>query len=52
MENKTIDDGSLSFLKIERNKEFKQGIAAWLGWCKYSNSINLLNKIAYERCIL
>lgn len=31
------------------NKEFKQGIAAWLGWCKYSNSINLLNKIAYER---
>ena len=34
------------------NKEFKQGIAAWLGWCKYSNSINLLNKIAYERGIL
>ena len=34
------------------NKEFKQGIAAWLGWCKYSNSINLLNKIAYERDIL
>ena len=31
------------------NKEFKQGIAAWLGWCKYSDSINLLNKIAYER---
>lgn len=34
------------------NKEFKQGIAAWLGWCKYSNSINLLNKIAYERGII
>ena len=34
------------------NKEFKQGIAAWLGWCKYSNSINLLNKIVYERGIL
>lgn len=34
------------------DKEFKQGIAAWLGWCKYSNSINLLNKIAYERGIL
>lgn len=34
------------------NKEFKQGIAAWLGWCKYSNSINLLNKIEYERGIL
>ena len=34
------------------NKELKQGIAAWLGWCKYSNSINLLNKIAYERGIL
>lgn len=38
-------------LKLD-NKEFKQGIAAWLGWCKYSNSINLLNKIAYERGIL
>ena len=34
------------------NKEFKQGIAGWLGWCKYSDSINLLNKIAYERGIL
>jgi len=34
------------------NKELKQGIAAWLGWCKYSNSINLLNKIIYERGIL
>ena len=34
------------------NKEVKQGIAAWLGWCKYSNSINLLNKLAYERGIL
>ena len=34
------------------NKELKQCIAAWLGWCKYSNSINLLNKIVYERGIL
>lgn len=34
------------------NKEFKQGIAGWLGWCKYSDSINLLNKITYERGIL
>ena len=41
----------LKKLKLD-NKEFKQGIAAWLGWCKYSNSINLLNKIAYERGIL
>ena len=37
----------------ENNKEqFKQGIAAWLGWCKYSNSVNLLNKLIYEKSIL
>ena len=41
----------LQKLKLN-NKELKQGIAAWLGWCKYSNSINLLNKIAYERGII
>jgi RNA-directed DNA polymerase len=26
-------------------KQYKQDIASWLGWCKYSNSRNLLKKI-------
>ena len=40
-------------LKRKINKEqLKQGIAAYLGWCKYSNSINLLNKLTHERGIL
>lgn len=43
----------VKLLRKRLNKEqFKQGIAAWLGWCKYSNSVNLLNKLIYEKSVL
>lgn len=40
-------------IKRKANKEqLKQSIACWLGWCKYSNSKKLLNKLIYEQNIL
>lgn len=41
----------LSKLNIS-NKDFRKHIASWIGWCKYSNSINLLNKMNYEKSII